>query len=69
MVHLLGGDIREDYDSNAIANAAEQLGLCGDESKIVPLDDERWQSILGKELLEHHLSSELAFARNSESEE
>ena len=68
-VHLLGGDIQEDYDANAIATAAEELGLCGDDSEIVPLEDERWHSILGRELLEHHLSSELTFSRNYELEE
>jgi len=68
-VHLLGGDIMEDYDHNAIATAAEELGLCGDGTEMVPLDDERWHSVLGRELLADHISSEIAWARDEEWDE
>lgn len=67
-VHLLGGDIKEDYSVHDIANAAEELGLCGDKPAMVPLDDERWHSTLGKELLEDHIGTQL-YIQMSESDE
>jgi hypothetical protein len=38
--------------------------LCGDEVE-APSEDERWGNILGKVLLEDHISSKLAFARDA----
>ncbi|RDB16647.1 hypothetical protein Hypma_002366 [Hypsizygus marmoreus] len=57
VVHLLGGDVREDYHVDDVAGLAQELGLLGEtDEDVVQLEDERWQSALGRELFEHHLS-------------
>jgi hypothetical protein len=51
--NILGGDIREDYDTNSIVSLMKRLGLTWDgETPLAPMDDERWDSVMGKELWE-----------------
>jgi hypothetical protein len=52
-VNILGGDISEDYDPNDIVPVMEELGMCGgndDDTPLAAIDDERWDTVLGKEL-------------------
>jgi hypothetical protein len=42
----------EDYSTNSIVKAMEELGLYGDDTPLAPIDDERWNSVIGKELWE-----------------
>ncbi|KAJ7239739.1 hypothetical protein C8J57DRAFT_1372509 [Mycena rebaudengoi] len=56
-ITLRGGDISEDYSNEAILHAMDELGVDHifaddpDSIKMVPLDDPRWQSALGKAIL------------------
>jgi len=57
-VHLLRGDIGEDYSQNAVRSALSELGLWEPDDEAVPFDDPRWTTELGKEILECHLLSQ-----------
>ena len=61
-VHLVGGDIHEDYSSDVIVKTLEDLGLSNweDEDEVVPINDSRWDTELGKEILESHMRSKLS---------
>ncbi|KAF8475406.1 hypothetical protein JB92DRAFT_3134603 [Gautieria morchelliformis] len=52
LVNILGGDITEDYDSNRVVRVMEGLGMCRGDIPLAPVDDERWDSLIGKELWE-----------------
>ncbi|KAF8494489.1 hypothetical protein JB92DRAFT_2996254 [Gautieria morchelliformis] len=52
LVNLFGGDISEDYDANSIIQVMEELGMCHGDTPLAPVDDERWDSLIGKELWE-----------------
>ncbi|KAF8494491.1 hypothetical protein JB92DRAFT_3147118 [Gautieria morchelliformis] len=52
LVNLFGGDITKDYDSNRVVGVMEELGMCRGDIPLAPIDDERWDSLIGKELWE-----------------
>ncbi|RDB26399.1 hypothetical protein Hypma_006228 [Hypsizygus marmoreus] len=56
-VHLPRGDISDDYDIDEIQAACDELGLSERDDAVVPLSDERWHTVLGKELLEWYIIS------------
>jgi hypothetical protein len=53
-VHLLHGDIIVDYPQHVVTKALADLGLWERDDEEAPLDDPRWNSELGKEILECH---------------
>ncbi|KAJ7639924.1 hypothetical protein B0H17DRAFT_1339386 [Mycena rosella] len=63
---LLGGDIKEVYPNGVIMGMMEDLGVdyAGnedrDEKDMAPLDDERWQTELGKAIMEGALEGKIA---------
>jgi hypothetical protein len=52
LVNILGGDISDDYDANSIVEVMDELGMCDHETPLASVDDERWNSVIGKELWE-----------------
>ena len=54
-VHLLHGDIHDDYPQEVIVQALTDLGLWDREDVEAPLGDPRWNTELAKEILEVHL--------------
>ncbi|KAI0731106.1 hypothetical protein C8Q76DRAFT_349924 [Earliella scabrosa] len=48
---LVGGDITKDYPLREVAIFMEEMGLNGDEEDVPPLDDPRWGSVIGQEVL------------------
>jgi hypothetical protein len=61
LVNLFGGDISEDYDTNDIIKVMEDLGVSG-EAELAPIDDERWNTVIGMELWEDVLRDKLYWA-------
>ncbi|KAK0457005.1 uncharacterized protein EV420DRAFT_1550776 [Desarmillaria tabescens] len=62
-VNLLGGDICEDYNHNDILDMMEELGVEGEDYvEPPPLTDPRWQTVLGKAILEDVLLSKASVA-------
>ncbi|KAJ7076657.1 hypothetical protein B0H15DRAFT_578208 [Mycena belliarum] len=65
-VMLLGGDIAEVYSNSMIIQAMSELGVdyAGsdepEESEMVALEDVRWQSELGQEILAHVMKNRMA---------
>ena len=61
-VHLLNGDIHDDYPRDVITKTLEDLGLSNwqDEGDEVPIDDPRWDTELGREILNSHMRSKLS---------
>ncbi|KAJ7189205.1 hypothetical protein C8R46DRAFT_1206289 [Mycena filopes] len=59
-LQVRGGDIRHEYSSWTISAAMDALGVDGDESEMVSLNDARWQTVLGKEILRHVLERRTA---------
>ena len=51
--HFLGGDISHDYPFQKVLGFMEEMGCgMGDHpDDIAPLDDERWNSVMGQEVL------------------
>jgi len=58
-VHLLHGDIHEDYPQEVVVKALADLGLWERDDVEAPFDDPRWNTELGKEILECHLRMQL----------
>ena len=58
-VHLLHGDVTIDYPQPVVTKTLADLGLWERDDEEVPLDDPRWNSELGKEILECHLLLQL----------
>ena len=54
-VHLLHGDISEDYPADVVLRAVEDLGLWNKDDEEVAFDDPRWSTVLGKEIFESHM--------------
>ncbi|KAF8512403.1 hypothetical protein JB92DRAFT_2830763 [Gautieria morchelliformis] len=52
LVNIFRGDISEDYNANSIIKVMEGLGMCDGDTPLAPVDDERWDSVIGKELWE-----------------
>jgi hypothetical protein len=50
--HLLHGDIFEDYPLEDVVRAVDDLGLWERDDEEAPFDDPRWNTELGKEILE-----------------
>lgn len=53
-VHLVGGDISADYQLGEVEDVMYDLGLTGEE-ELADLDDERWQTPIGKELFRSYM--------------
>jgi hypothetical protein len=66
---ILGGDISDDYNRNDVVYAMDELGLGSEDNALVPLDDPRWQSTMGKEILELHMSIQRYQSSDSDSDE
>jgi hypothetical protein len=50
-VNLFGGDISEEYDANRVIPVMDQLGMLrGSDNPLAPIDDPRWDSVIGKEV-------------------
>lgn len=47
-VHLLHGEINDDYPPEVIIKALRELGLWEEDDEEAPLDDPRWSTELGK---------------------
>ncbi|PBK88540.1 hypothetical protein ARMGADRAFT_1033906 [Armillaria gallica] len=61
--NILGGDICEDYNHNDILSMMEELEVEGEDySELLPLTDSRWQTVLGKAILEDVLLSKASVA-------
>ena len=58
VVHLAGGDVNEDYDFWQIADFQREMGFGGD--SVAMLDDERWSSVIGREVLYDLIQAGLA---------
>jgi hypothetical protein len=58
-VHLLHGEITEDYPQEVVMRAVEDLGLWERDDEEAPFDDPLWHTELGKEILECHLRMKL----------
>jgi len=59
-VHLLHGDITDDYPQSVVMGAIKSLGLWNHEDEEVPFNDPRWNTELSKEILECHLLLQLS---------
>lgn len=53
-VHFLGGDLCLDFERDEIEDMTYDLGLTGEE-ELADLDDERWQTTIGKELFRAYI--------------
>jgi hypothetical protein len=64
-VHLCGGDIRSQYTKGMVLNLMEELGIGHDceDVPVAPLDDNRWNSELGRVLLQAFIEGEVAIKR------
>lgn len=60
-VHFVGGDITSDYAPGEIDNTIYEL--IGDSKNrcVAPMEDERWQTPLGKEILRAYLESKVPY--------
>ncbi|RDB26160.1 hypothetical protein Hypma_006205 [Hypsizygus marmoreus] len=56
-VHLPRGDISDDYGVREIQAAFHEFGLSDRDEEVLPFSDERWHTVLGKELLEWYIMS------------
>ena len=56
-VHFCGGDIWKQYDQQTVLALMEDMGLMGGEEELAPLEDERWHTEIGREILEAHMLS------------
>lgn len=50
-VHFCGGDIGDEYPQSEINDMQSALGIDEDSYDPIPLDDEKWQSPLGQEIM------------------
>ncbi|KAK0244908.1 hypothetical protein EDD85DRAFT_932866 [Armillaria nabsnona] len=61
---IFHGDIRNEYSTNTILRMMEELGvgLEDDGDDVAPMDDPRWQTMLGKEIWEEVIRGRIANA-------
>ena len=64
--HFVGGDIKVDYPLRDVAAFMEEMGLRGDEEDVPPLEDARWQTVMGEEVLLDVLEYKLASGIDSD---
>ncbi|KAH9909438.1 uncharacterized protein B0H18DRAFT_1074164 [Fomitopsis serialis] len=67
-VHFVGGDITADYSHRQVQEFLEEMGLdeFDGEATIedINLEDERWQTVIGQEILEDVMESKLSQFKN-----
>ena len=63
--NLLGWDIKKDYTSNDIFRAMEELGVDTDEVPLAPVNDERWNTVIGKEIWDELMRNKLYWAEHA----
>ncbi|KAF8586916.1 hypothetical protein K439DRAFT_1631209, partial [Ramaria rubella] len=64
LVHFCGGDIWDQYNKDDVLTLMEDLGVFGEgNTDLAPLDDPRWQTEIGKEILEGRMAGMFEYGR------